>query len=251
MPVLLPAHSSGTPRGLDDTDVMRIKSVGGVARSPDGGKVLYTVSAWEHPAARGDTALGDRHERRSHVWIVPAAGGLPRQLTYGERGESQPAWSPDGQTIAFVAARGTGTGEDAPRPQLWLLPADGGEARQLTTARDGISGYSWSPNGAQIAYVTSDTLTREQEAKRRRRDDPQVYEGDFRLNHLWVIEVASGKSTKITSGALTVSGAPHWSPDGAKLAFSASPTPMIRDERRDAYVVDVASLDEALMAVCA
>jgi dipeptidyl aminopeptidase/acylaminoacyl peptidase len=242
MPVLLPAQSSGTPRGLDDTDVMRIKSVGGVALSPDGGKVLYTVSAWEHPAARGDTALGDRHERRSHVWIVPAAGGLPRQLTYGERGESQPAWSPDGQTIAFVAARGTGTGEDAPRPQLWLLPADGGEARQLTTARDGISGYSWSPNGAHIAYVTSDTLTREQEAKRRRRDDPQVYEGDFRLNHLWVIEVASGKSTKITSGALTVSGAPHWSPDGAKLAFSASPTPMIRDERRDAYVVDVASL---------
>ena len=241
-PLLLPAQSATSARGLDDTDVMRIKSVGGVSLSPDGGKVLYTVSAWEHPAARGDTALGDRHERRSHVWIVPAAGGVPRQLTYGERGESQPTWSPDGQTIAFVAARGTGTGDDAPRPQLWLLPADGGEARQLTTARDGVSGYSWSPNSAQIAYVTSDTLTREQEAKRRRRDDPQVYEGDFRLNHLWVIEVASGKTTKITSGAFTVSGAPHWSPDGTRLAFSASPTPMIRDERRDAYVVDVASL---------
>jgi sugar phosphate isomerase/epimerase len=54
--------------------------------------------------------------------------------------------------------------------------------------------------------------------------------------------VASGKATKVTSGAYTVSGAPNWSPDGKKLGFRASPTPMIRDERGNAYVVDVASL---------
>jgi Tol biopolymer transport system component len=175
------------------------------------------------------------------VWLVPATGGTPRQLTYGERGESQPSWSPDGSTIAFVTARGAGTGDDAPRPQLWLLPADGGEARQITTARDGVSGYAWSPDGAHIAYLTTDTLTREQEAKRRRRDDPQVYEADFRLSHIWVVNIASGKATKVSSGAFTVSGAPSWSPDSKRLAFAASPTPMIRDERRDAYVADVAT----------
>lgn len=239
--LLVPTVAVTQPRGLDDADIMRLKAVGGVSLSPDGAKVLYTISAWEHPAARGDTALGDRHERRSHVWLIPAAGGTPRQLTYGERGESQPSWSPDGNTIAFVTARGAGTGEDAPRPQLWLLPADGGEARQITTARDGVSGYAWSPDGSQIAFLTTDTLTREQEAKRRRRDDPQVYEGDFRLSHLWVVDVANGKTTKVTSGAFTVGGAPSWSPDSKRLAFAASPTPMIRDERRDAYVVDVAT----------
>jgi dipeptidyl aminopeptidase/acylaminoacyl peptidase len=128
--------------------------------------VLYTISAWEHPNARGDTALGDRHERRSHVWLVPTSGGTPRQLTYGERGESQPSWSPDGRTIAFVTARGSGTGDDAPRPQLWLLPADGGEARQLTTSRERVSATCGHRTARHIAYLATDTLTREQEAKR-------------------------------------------------------------------------------------
>lgn len=237
----LSTTAAAQPRGLDDADIMRLKAVAGVALSPDGGRVLYTISAWEHPNARGDTALGDRHERRSHVYLVPATGGAPRQLTYGERGESQPSWSPDGRTIAFVAARGSGTGDDAPRAQLWLLPADGGEARQLTTLREGVSSYVWSHDGARIAVVSRDSLTREEEAQRRRRDDPQVYEGDLRMNHIWVVNVASGAATKVTSGAFTVSAPPSWSPDGARLAFQASPTPLVRDERHDIYVVDIAS----------
>ena len=228
-------------RALDNDDLMRIRAVGAVAIAPAGGRVLYTVSGWEHPAARGDTALGDRHERRSHVWMVSFAGGPARQLTFGERGETQPSWSPDGATIAFVAARGSGTGDDAPKPQLWVLPADGGEARQLTTQRDGVVAYAWSPDGKRIAIVTPDTMTREQEAKLRRRDDPKVYEGDFRLNHLWVVDAETGRGGKVTSGAFTLRSAPSWSPDGARLAFDATPTPMIRDDRRDAYLVDVAT----------
>ncbi|MCU0633274.1 MAG: S9 family peptidase [Gemmatimonadaceae bacterium] len=239
--LVVPFVAVAQPRGLTDADAMRLRTVGGVALAPNGERVLYTVSGWEHPAAKGDTALGDRHERRSHIWVVPFAGGTPRQLTFGERGESQPQWSPDGSTIAFVAARGSGTGDDAPKAQLWLLPADVGEARVLTTLRDGVVSYAWSPDGARIAVVSPDSLTRDAEAKLRRRDDPKVYEGDFRLNHLWVVEVATGSATKVTSGAFTVRGAPSWSPDGTRLAFDASPTPMIRDERRDAYVVDIAS----------
>ncbi len=229
------------PRGLTDADLLRIQAVGGVAIAPTGDRVLYTVTGWEHPNAKADTVLGDKHERRSHVWIVPFTGGAPRQLTFSERGESQPAWSPDGRTIAFVSARGAGTGDDAPKPQVWLLPADGGEARQLTTLRDGAVSFAWSADASRIAVVTPDTLTREQEARARRRDDAKVFESDFRLNHIWIVTVASGAATKLTSGSLTVRGTPSWSPDGTQLAFDASPTPMIRDERRDAYVVDVAS----------
>jgi dipeptidyl aminopeptidase/acylaminoacyl peptidase len=241
VPLLWSAALGAQARGLDESDVMRLKAVGGVAMSPDGNRVLYAVSAWEHPNARGDTALGDTHDRRSHVFIVPSSGGASRQLTFGERGESQPSWSPDGKTIAFVAARGTGTGENAPRPQIWLLPADGGEARQLTTIKDGVSGYVWSPDGNKIAILTTDTLTREQEAKARRRDDPRVFEGDFRLTHIWVVDATTGAASKLTSGNFTVSAAPSWSPDGRTLAFFASPTPQIRDERHDAYLVDLAS----------
>jgi dipeptidyl aminopeptidase/acylaminoacyl peptidase len=239
---LIPSLALAQPRRpFTDADIMRLASVGSVALSPAGDRVLYTVSAWEHPNARGDTALGDRHERRSHVWLVPASGGAARQLTTGERGESQPQWAPDGARISFVAARGSGTGDDAPRAQIWLLPVDGGEATVLTNARGGVTAYAWSPDGRQIAYLTPDTVSRDEEARVRRRDDPAVYEDNFRLNHVWVIDVATRAARKVTSGAYTVRGAPSWSPDGTRLAFDASPTPMIRDQRRDAYVVDIAS----------
>ncbi len=231
-------------RPMTADDIMRLKGVGAVAMSPAGDRVLYTVTGWEHPnanAVKGDTALGDRHDRRSHVWVVPAAGGAARQLTFSERGESNPQWAPDGSLIAFTSARGAAGGEDGPRPQVWILPADGGEAWQLTTARDGMGAYAWSPDGRRIAFLTTDTLTRDAEAKTRRRDDAKVYEGEFRLSHIWVTDLDSKKAVKVTSGTYTVRGAPSWSPDGTQLAFDASPTPMIRDERRDAYVVDIAS----------
>jgi len=231
------AGAQGRPMTLDD--VMELRNVGTVALSPDGTRIVYTVSAWEHPAAR-DTSKGDRHDMRSHLWLVSATGGDQRQLTFGERGESAPQWSPDGSRISFVAARGTATGEDGPRPQLWILPAAGGEAWQLTTARDGVAGYTWSPDGSRIAYLTTDSLTRDTEAKLRRRDDPKTFEGDLRLTHVWVIDVATKKATKVTSGDFTVRGAPTWSPDGTRLAILTSPTPLIRDERREAFIVTVA-----------
>jgi dipeptidyl aminopeptidase/acylaminoacyl peptidase len=235
------ADAQAPKRPMTADDIMAIRALGSVALSPDARAVVYSVSAWEHPNARGDTAKGDKHDRRSHLWLVPASGGEPRQLTFGERGESAPTWSPDGRTIAFVTSRGSGAGEDGPRPQIWLLPADGGEARQLTQARDGVASYSWSPDGSKIAYLSMDSLPRAEEAKRRRRDDPQVVETGFRLSHIWVIDVATKQASEVVHGDFTVRGAPSWSPDGKRLTFAAAPTPMIRDLRGDVYIVDLAT----------
>lgn len=231
------ATAQGRPMTLDD--VMEVRGVGGVNISPDGSRVLYTVGAWEHPAAK-DTSKGDRHEQRSHVWMVSSSGGDARQLTYGERGESSPQWSPDGRSIAFISARGAANGDEGPRPQLWILPADGGEAWVLTTARDGVSGFAWSPDGSQVAYLTTDSLTREAEAKTKRRDDPKTYEGDMRLSHVWVVDTKTKQATKVSSGEFTVRGAPTWSPDGRSLAILTSPTTLIRDERRELRIVNIA-----------
>lgn len=227
-------------RPMTVNDVIDLKSVGAVAVSPNGQSVLYSVSAWEHPAAK-DTSKGDKHDMRQHIWMVSASGGDARQLTFSERGETSPQWSPDGRWISFVSARGTAAGDDGPRPQIWLLPANGGEAWQLTSARDGAGGYAWSPDGSRIVYLTTDTLSREGEAKAKRRDDPKQFEGDMRLSHAWVIDVASKQATKVTSGNFTVRGAPAWSPDGTRLAILTSPTTLIRDERRDAWIVTVAT----------
>jgi len=128
-------------RPMTIMDIMDLKNVGGVSLSPDGSKVAYTVGAWEHTNARPstdstkpDTAKGDKHELRSHIWLVPAAGGTPRQITFSERGENGPQWAPDGRSLAFVSSRGTGTDV---KSQIWILPMDGGEAYQLTTSITG------------------------------------------------------------------------------------------------------------------
>ncbi len=236
-----PVAAQSRPMSLDD--VMALRSVGGVDMSPDGSRVVYTVGGWEHPAAR-DTSKGDRHDMRSHIWMVSRGGGDQRQLTFGERGESAPQWSPAGSHIAFIAARGTPVGDDAPRPQLWLLPSAGGEAWQLTTVRDGANSYVWSPDGSQIAFLSTDSLSRDAEARIKRRDDPKPFEGDLRRAHLWVVNVATKQATKLTSGDFTVRGTPTWSPDGTRLAILTSPTPLIRDERRDAWIVTVASREK-------
>ncbi|HTI61890.1 MAG TPA: hypothetical protein VL524_00170, partial [Gemmatimonadaceae bacterium] len=225
-------------------DIMELKNAGAVALSPDGSKVAYTVSAWEHPNARPstdpvkpDTAKGDKHEMRSHIWIVPAAGGTPRQLTFSERGETAPQWSPDGRSLAFLSARGSGT--DA-KTQIWILPMDGGEAYQLTTSRENVSGFEWSKDGSRIAFLAVDTLPKADEAKTARRDDPQVFESNFRLSHAWVVDVATKRESEVAHGNFTVSGIPSWSPDETRLAFQAAPTTMLRDTRSDIYVVTIA-----------
>src|SRR5689334_1274517 len=176
------AQSAKRPMTIDD--MMALKNVGGAAISPNGAQIVYTVSAWEHPAAnaaKGDTALGDKHEMRSHLWIVPTDGSKPaRQITFSERGESQPQWSPDGSSIAFLSARGAASADEQPRPELYVLHLDGGEAEKITNAKEGVTGFSWSPDGRRIAFLSVDSLPKGTEAARKRRDDAQVYEGDFR-----------------------------------------------------------------------
>ena len=69
-----------------------------------------------------------------------------------------------------------------------------------------------------------------------------MFEGDFRFAHAWVVDVTTKQATRITEGTdYTVQGAPSWSPDGKQFVFGAATTPMLRDNRRDVYLADVAT----------
>ncbi len=191
-----------SPRGADKhpvtiDDALNFRTVSGAVISPDGARVLFTVRAWEWPGGKAEPDKGTRPpDMRSHVWMVTTGGTEPaRQITFGERGEASPAWSPDGRQISFTATRSAGSatsgGEAGPKAQIWLMRADGGEAWQLTDAKEGVGAYQWAPDSRQIAYLMRDPLSREEEEARRRKDDAQVFEADYRLQHIWVIDVES------------------------------------------------------------
>jgi dipeptidyl aminopeptidase/acylaminoacyl peptidase len=242
------AQAKQTKRPATFDDVLNLKAVQGATVSPDGSQVIYTVRQWESeqdpstPVAETQPSLRTgKMEGRTRVWKVATSGSSPaRQITFGEKGDSQPQWSPDGKYISFVSSRG---GAEA-KAQIYLMHADGGEAWKLTDAKEGVAGggfggagYSWSPDGTRIAYTSTDPRSAEEEANIKKRDDERVFEGDFRYQHAWVVDVATKTSTRITEGTnYTLQGAPSWSPDGKRFVFAAATTPMLRDNRRDIYV---------------
>ena len=130
-----PAAHAQTPtsrRAMTFADFAAVQAVSDPQVSPDGRRVLYAVRRTDVEANRRVTT--------TYVADV-AAGATPRAL--GE-GVAEARWSPDGRWIAFT--RGG---------QLWLQPADGGEARRLTTLAGSASGPVWSPAGNAIVFTST------------------------------------------------------------------------------------------------
>ncbi len=228
-------------------DILSVRAVSDPAVSPDGSTVLFTVASWVTAADPEDAGPMGKVDWVSHVYRVAVLGGEPSQLTFGEKGESAPTWSPDGKWIGFLTARGTAAPGEEPKPQIWLMRASGGEAHALTDAKEGVQSYQWSPDSLAIAFTTKDAFSAEEERKRKRRDDPMVFEGDSRMNHLWTISIGAigdlerKEAVQRTRGStFTVKGRPSYSPDGSRIAFTAAPTRWLRDGRDDVYLLTLA-----------
>jgi dipeptidyl aminopeptidase/acylaminoacyl peptidase len=128
------------------TDMLKIKSIGGITLSNDGSKAAFTVTSIEPD---GDNKWEYRYINQ--VWMTTTDGNSsPKQLTSKE-GSSQPAWSPDGKQLAFVRLADG-------KPQIFLLSLDGGEAVQLTKFRYGAGTPRWSPDGKQILFSSNINL---------------------------------------------------------------------------------------------
>jgi len=211
-----------------------------VRLSPDGSSVVYCLK---------DTAP-DKDGYRQSLWLVPADGsGPPRRLTLGRKKDTSPRWSPDGRTLAFLSDRSAvleaGGASDRPKPaeetekskpggtQVWLLPMDGGEARQSTRLPEDVGGLAWSPDGDRLCVVSAATEA-EPKPKRRKPGDPPERDArildrlQYMLNgegfiydkapNLWIVDVAGGAARRLTSGASRDED-PQWSPDGKRICF--------------------------------
>lgn len=96
-------------------------------------------------------AISDQsaEDKKSHVYVLPIAGGTPRQIT-----KNAPSywhgWSPDGKTLAFTGQRGDNF-------DIYTIPVEGGEETRLTTAAGLDDGPEYSPDGAYIYFNSERT----------------------------------------------------------------------------------------------
>jgi dipeptidyl aminopeptidase/acylaminoacyl peptidase len=140
---LLPVGAHGQ-RPMTFMDMQEMKRAGSYAPSPDGQWLLYTVSFPDWEEAR----------RQSDIFVVSTREGAPsaKQLTFTtEKDETSPAWSRDGSVFVFSSNRDAPqgkTGED----QLYMMRIDGGEARRITKAKDGVADFAFSADGQWLYY---------------------------------------------------------------------------------------------------
>jgi Tol biopolymer transport system component len=100
------------------------------------------------------------------IWVVPAFGGTPTQLTFpGTDSQNEPyfdiepAWSPDGKRILFVSDRGD-PADSAAQLDLWSMKPDGSGIEQIThTQSRDERNEAWSPDGRRIVYSGGGTFS--------------------------------------------------------------------------------------------
>ena len=120
-------------RAMTVDDVIDLVQVSAPRISPDGRRVVYTLS---------ELGKWKDNKRVTSIWIADADGTNARRFLANEK-DRLPAWSPDGRFVAFLSTRdaapGAKDGDAADSgAQIWVIPVDGGEASKLTDHKGNI-----------------------------------------------------------------------------------------------------------------
>ncbi len=209
-----------------------VRRVGGTAWSPDGKQIAFISNI----------------SGRNNLWLAPAEGGWPVQLTISDQRQASPAWSPDDKWIAFIS--------DHDGDEQWdiflVSPMNGDVVNLTNTPEISEESPAWAPGGRYLAYQVKprtsptfeidvmDILTRK--VRHMTTGTPAdlgnvspIWSRDGKWiaytqqhaagknSNIFVVEVATGKSTLLTShqGEHNYSAA-DWSPDGKKLLITSN-----------------------------
>ena len=200
-------------RPMTFLDMQLMRQPGSPAPSPDGSWLLYTVSTPDWKEAK----------RQTDLFLVSLKQGLPstRQMTFTkEKDEASPQWSRDGSFFVFASNRDAPAGASGQR-QLYLMRPDGGEARRITDAKEGVTTFAFSRDGKWLAYRAGKS-------------------GEEQLYRLPVDGIDAAKPDQLTKQEAGV-GAWVWAPDGRRIYFAGPEKPDTDEKQRreKKFTVDI------------
>jgi dipeptidyl aminopeptidase/acylaminoacyl peptidase len=232
-------QSSKTPTIDQSLETM---SAGSPKISPDGKHVIYEQSHTNWESNAFDTEL----------WLADVSTGSRHLLTLRGVSSNEAAWSPDGRWIAFLSDR-RGALKDSPegKRQLYVMPAEGGEAQQITKMEEGVNSFEWSPDSKSMAIAAQGPETKAMKDRKESFGDYKVIHGDHQMVHLWIVAAPqadeAGRIAKLEEPKLLTKNEDFsvegfsFSPDGGRIAFSAQRDPdLISGFTSDIYTVAVA-----------
>ncbi len=227
-------------RRFEPADVERIVGLSSPQIAPDGRHAIVVVSHIN--------TSDDEYERE--LDLVDLRSHAVRPLTYNRKEISDPAFSPQGDRIAFLTEKGSG---DDAQMQIFVLRLDGGDARPVSDAPEGVEQFAWRPDGEAFAYVAEDAKPKPKAPEKFKdsfvvRNTPITARAALRPLHVWVLPLGGAKAQELTNDPVQsvaggeAQGAFTWSRDGKTLAFALAPDADLTDASRARIVLlDVAT----------
>ncbi len=220
------------PKSLTIEKLYMTRQIGGATWSPDGKSIAFISNM----------------SGRNNLWLLPAEGGWPMQLTVSDQRQASPAWSPDGKWIAYQS--------DYEGEELWdifLVSPKTGRVVNLTSTRQiAETDPTWSPDGRYLAYLVKpktsaateidvyDTLMREVRhlttaTPQDKRNSSPIWSKDEKYiiysqeqakgtdSNILIADVATAQSTLLTPhDGEQLYFANDISPDGKRVLFTAN-----------------------------
>jgi dipeptidyl aminopeptidase/acylaminoacyl peptidase len=188
------AQNVGAKRPMTFLDMQKMRQVGSPMPSPDGSRMLYTISTPDWKEAK----------RQTDIYLVTLQRGVSstRQMTYTkDKNETSPQWSRSGDFFVFASNR-EAPAASASQNQLYLMRPDGGEARRITDAKEGVSTFAFSRDGRWLVYLSGKS-------------------GEEQLYRLPVEQIDTATAEQITKQAAGVV-AWSWAPDSRRIYFTGA-----------------------------
>ena len=237
-----------TATELAPTPTPGLVSVSGTNTPTTSPTQIPTPSASPTPAATpfgggaGQIAYASDVTGLPQIWLMNADGTGSRQITDMQEGACQPAWSPDGDRLAFISPCG-GNQEIYPGAGIFITNVDGSETIPLPTVPGGDFDPAWSPDGSRIAFTSLRDYNRAQIyeinlednsvvslSNNTVRDSQPGWSPDGRQiafvttrrgpYQIWIMDQAGGEANLLSRSGSLKDAHPDWSPDGLVIMFT-------------------------------